>query len=53
MYDLLKCNTDLHSRSGRYSTLNLICARFNRETEEGRTLGMSAQHNSGTHCPVI
>ena len=38
MYDLLKCNADLLSRSGRYSALKLVCPCFNR----GRTFGVSA-----------
>ena len=42
MYDLLKCNTDLRPRSGRYSALNLVCPRYNRESEGGRTLSVSA-----------
>ena len=36
MYDPLKLNADLHTRTGRYSKLNLACPRFNRETEGGR-----------------
>ena len=42
MYDLLKCNADLHTRSGRYSALNLVCPRYNRESEGGRTFSVSA-----------
>ena len=42
MYDLLKFNAHLHSRTGRYSKLNLACPRFNRETEGGRTFSVSA-----------
>ena len=42
MYDLLKCNADLHTRSGRCSALNLVCPRYNRESEGGRTFGVSA-----------
>ena len=41
MYDL-KCNADLHTRSGRYSALNLVCPRYNRESEGGRTFSVSA-----------
>ena len=38
MYDILKFNAELHSRTGHYSKLNLacrrdLCPRFNRETE--------------------
>ena len=42
MYDLLKCNADLHARSGRYSALNLVSLRYNRESEGGRTFSVSA-----------
>ena len=42
MYDVLKFNADLHTRTGRYSKLNLACPRFNRETEGGRTFSVSA-----------
>ena len=42
MYDLLKCNADLHTRSGRYSALKLVCPRYNRESEGGRTFSVSA-----------
>ncbi|KAK2558760.1 hypothetical protein P5673_018969, partial [Acropora cervicornis] len=41
-YDLLKCNADLHTRSRRYSALNLVCPRYNRESEGGRTFSVSA-----------
>ena len=41
MYDLHKCNADLHTCSGRYSALNLVCPRYNRESEGGRTLSVS------------
>ena len=33
MYDLLKFNADVHTRTGRYSKLNLACSRFHRETK--------------------
>ena len=42
LYDLLKCSADLHTRSGRYSALNLVCPRYNRESEGGRTFSVSA-----------
>ena len=42
MYDLLKCNADLHTRRGRYSALDLVCPRYNRESEGGRTFSVSA-----------
>ena len=41
MYDILKFNAD-HTRSGRYSKLNLACPNFNCETEGGRTFSVSA-----------
>ena len=41
MYDILKFNAD-HTRSGRYSKLNLACPHFNCETEGGRTYSVSA-----------
>ena len=42
MYDLLKCNADLQTRSGRYSALNLVCLRYNRESEGRRTFSVPA-----------
>ena len=42
MYDLLKFNADLPTRTGRYNKLNLACPRFNRETEGGRSLSVFA-----------
>ena len=42
MYDILKFNADLHTRTGRYSKLILACPRFNRETEGGRSFSVSA-----------
>ena len=42
MHDLLKCNADLHTCSGRYSALNLVCPRYNRISEGGRTFSVSA-----------
>ena len=42
MYDLLKCNADLHTRRGRYSALNFVCPRYNRESERGKTFSVSA-----------
>ena len=36
MYDLLKFNADVHTRTGRYSKLNLTCPRFNRGAKGGR-----------------
>ena len=37
MNDLLKRNADVYQRSSRYGTLNLVCPRFVRETEGGRS----------------
>ncbi|KAK2558860.1 hypothetical protein P5673_018472, partial [Acropora cervicornis] len=34
--------THLHTRSRRYSALNLVCPRYNRESEGGRTFSVSA-----------
>ena len=42
MYDLLKFNADLPTRTGRYNKLNLTCPRFNRETEGGRSFSVFA-----------
>ena len=36
-YDAFK-----ETRSGRYSALNLVCPRYNRESEGGRTFSVSA-----------
>ena len=41
MFDLLKWNADLHTRSGRYSALNVVCPRYNRESEGERTFSVS------------
>ncbi|CAH3045959.1 unnamed protein product, partial [Porites lobata] len=38
MYDLLKCNAALQTRSA----LNLVCPRYNRESEGGRSFSVSA-----------
>ena len=43
MYDLLKFNADLPTRTGRCSKLNIACPRFNRETEGGRPLAYLRQ----------
>ena len=42
MYDLFKFNADVHTRTGRYNKLNLVCPRFKREIEGGRTFSVSA-----------
>ena len=43
MYDVLKFNADLHTRTGRYSRLNPACPRFNRRTEEAGPLAYLRQ----------
>ena len=35
--DLLKLNSNIHSRQSRYCNFNLTSPRYNRETEGGRT----------------
>ena len=35
--DLLKLNSNIHSRQTRYCNFNLTSPRYNRETEGGRT----------------
>ena len=35
--ELLPRNSDSHSRVSRYANYNLMCPRYNRETEGGRT----------------
>ena len=42
MYDFLECNADLQTRSGRYSALNLVCPRYNRESDGERPFSVSA-----------
>ena len=34
-------NTDLHLRTTRHSNVNLVCPRYNRESEGGRTFQVS------------
>ena len=48
MYDLLKCNSDLHNRSGRYSALNIVCLV---NVREGKLLACPPP-GSGTLCPL-
>ena len=36
MKELLRVNSDNHTRASRYGSLNLVCPRFKRETEGGR-----------------
>ena len=35
-------NSDIHHRKSRYGQWNLVCKRFNRETEDGRTFSVSS-----------
>ena len=37
---MLMRNSDIHSRENRYSKINLLCPRFNRITEGGRTFAV-------------
>ena len=38
--DILRVNSDIHDRNSRYSSINLVCPRFNRETEGGRSFSV-------------
>ena len=40
--DLITVNNEVHSRNTRYSSLNLLCPRYKRETEGGRTFAVSS-----------
>ena len=40
--DLLELNCQHHDRTTRYSNINLICPKFNRKTEGGRTFAVTA-----------
>ena len=51
MCDLIKFNADPHTRTGRYSKLNLAYLRFNREAEGGKTLSVSASR-FGNQLPI-
>ena len=57
MYDLLKCNADLHTRSGRYSALNLVCPSLPADVLWGSFVTHSWQTNpkgrlrGGYVCP--
>ena len=42
MNDLLIRNSDTHNRSTRFCNINLMCPRFKRSTEGGRTFAMQA-----------
>jgi len=39
--DSLKLNNQVHSRNTRYCNSNLICAKYNRKTEGGRTFSVT------------
>ena len=51
MYDLLKCNADLHTSSGRCSALNLSSPDIIVNLREGELLACRRQ-GSGTLCPL-
>ncbi len=38
--ETLRLNSDIHNRSSRYGSINIVCPRFNRETEGGRTFSV-------------
>ena len=38
--DLITLNNEVHSRNTRYSSSNLLCPRYKRETEGGRTFAV-------------
>ena len=40
--DLITVNNEVHSRNTRYSSLNLLCPRYKREAEGGRTSAVSS-----------
>ena len=39
--DSLKLNSDRHTRTTRYSNINFICPRYNRETEGAKTFAVT------------
>ena len=41
MNSLLTRNADVHSRESRHRDFNLVCPRFKRETEGGRSFSVS------------
>jgi len=43
MSDLLVLNSDINDRNNRNSPLNLVCPRFERETERGVLLVLEEQ----------
>ena len=42
MNELLILNSDINDRNSRYGSLNLVCPRFKRESEGGRSYSMRA-----------
>ena len=42
MNELLILNSDINDRNSRYGSLNLVCPRFTRESEGGRSYSMRA-----------
>ena len=40
--DILNRNADLHTRSTRKVSINLVCPKFKRETEGGRTFEVTS-----------
>ena len=36
----MRVNSDIDTRNNRYSSLNLVCPRYKRETEGGRSFGV-------------
>ena len=38
--ETLKTNSDIHNRRSRYGSINIVCPRFARETEGGRTFSV-------------
>jgi hypothetical protein len=38
--EMLRVNSDIHNRSSRYGSINIVCPRFKRETEGGRTFSV-------------
>ena len=38
--DILRENSNIHDRNSRYGSINLVCPRFKRETEGGRSFSV-------------
>ena len=43
MTNILQRNSDIHTRTTRFSKVNLICPKYKRETEGGRSFAVSAK----------